>query len=359
MPGEREPDGVGGHRRPRGVTPYPGEQTYASAGVDLDAAQSIKERIKRIAAPTYGPQVLSGVGGFGALYELSGYQEPVLVSSTDGVGTKLKLAITMGRLDSIGEDLVNLCVNDIAVTGAKPLFFLDYVATGRLDPARVEELVAGMARACRQVDCALIGGETAQMPGLYEDEDFDLAGFVVGVVEKGSIPDTSKISEGDQLLGVPSAGLHTNGYSLVRHALGLDDDPSPLREFVPELGQVLGDALLTAHRPYYPMTRRLLPLVKGMAHITGGGLIENVPRVLPEGLAGKFDREAWEVPTIFTFLQEQCNVNIDEMYRVFNMGLGMVLVSDKSSAQEIFELAPECRAVGEVVRARGERRVVV
>ena len=238
------------------------EHTYEAAGVSLDAAQRVKERIKAIVTPTHGREVMGGVGAFGAMYRLSGYKEPVLVSSTDGVGTKLKVAAMLDRCDGIGEDLVNACVNDVIVSGARPLFFLDYLAVGKLDPGLVEVLLAGMARACKEADCALIGGETAQMPGLYAEGDFDLAGFVVGVVEKSAILDSSTVADGDLLVGVPSNGLHTNGYSLVRHALGLDEDPSPLREYHEELGETLGEALLRPHRSYYAALRPVMPLLK-------------------------------------------------------------------------------------------------
>lgn len=335
------------------------EMTYRAAGVNLDAAQAVKRRIKDIVAPTYTPDVLGGVGGFGALFQLAGYREPVLVSSTDGVGTKLKLATMMGRYDTVGIDLVNACINDVVVCGARPLFFLDYIAVGRLQPEVVETLVAGMAQACKAAGCALIGGETAQMPGLYAESDFDLAGFVVGVMEKSAIPDFSTIKEGDALLGIPSNGLHTNGYSLARRILGLDEDPSPLRELVPGLGQTVGEALLTPHRGYYPLLEPVFPLVKGMAHITGGGLVENVPRVLPDGLGAAFDTAAWDVPPIFRLLQERGNVSRDEMFRVFNMGLGVVLVCEPAGAGRIMSLLPEARVVGSVVRAQGEQRVFV
>ena len=328
-------------------------RTYAAAGVDLGAAQDVKGRIAAIAAATHGPRVLGGVGGFGALYELADYDEPVLVSSTDGVGTKLKLAIAMQRYDTIGEDLVNACVNDVIVTGAKPLFFLDYLALGELRPNVVESLVAGMARACERNGCALIGGETAQMPGLYAEGEFDMAGFVVGVVEKRKMLDTSDVREGDTLMGLPSNGLHTNGYSLVRHALGLDDDPSPLREHHAELGGTLGDALLAPHLPYYHAVRRALPHVKAMAHITGGGLDENLPRALPDGLAASIDRTAWTPPPIFRVLREMGGIGEDEMWRVFNMGVGMALVCEPSRADEVAALAPGAAPIGRVVRRGG------
>ena len=336
--------------------------TYKDAGVNLDAAQDIKDRIKSLVAPTHGAQVLGGVGGFGALYRLSGYADPVLVSSTDGVGTKLKLAIMMERYDTIGEDLVNACVNDIIVCGAEPLFFLDYLAVGVLESDVVESLIAGMARACEQAGCALIGGETAQMPGLYADGDFDMAGFVVGAVERDSILDGSDIRPGDVIIGIPSNGLHTNGYSLVRHAFGLDDDPSPLQEVVPELGErvTIGDALLMPHPSYVDAVRPVLPMIKGMAHITGGGIVENMPRILPEGTAAQFDSSAWRIPPIFTLLQERAAISREEMYRVFNMGIGMALVCDAAEVDEVLASVPNAELVGEVTGdANGELVSVV
>ena len=333
--------------------------TYKDAGVNLDAAQSIKERIKSVATPTHGAQVLGGVGGFGALYQLDGYENPVLVSSTDGVGTKLKLAIMADRYDTIGEDLVNACVNDIIVCGAQPLFFLDYLAVGTLEPDVVEALIAGMARACEQAGCALIGGETAQMPGLYADGDFDMAGFIVGAVERDSILDGSGISPGDAIIGIPSNGLHTNGYSLVRHALGLDDNPAALNEIVPELGEgvTLGDALLTPHPSYVDAARPVLSIIKGMAHITGGGITENVPRILPNGAAAHFDSSAWRVPPIFTLLQERAAISREEMYRVFNMGVGMALVCAAARVDDVLDAIQDAEVVGEVVQDNGNERV--
>ena len=335
--------------------------TYRDAGVNLDAAQDIKERIKSIVGPTHGPQVLGGVGGFGALYRLGGYNDPVLVSSTDGVGTKLKLAIMMDRYDTIGEDLVNACINDIIVCGAEPLFFLDYLAVGVLEFDVVESLIAGMARACEQAGCALIGGETAQMPGLYADGDFDMAGFVVGAVERDSILDGSDIRPGDAIIGIPSNGLHTNGYSLVRHAFGLDDDPSPLQEVVPELGEgvTIGDALLMPHPSFVDAVRPVLPIIKGMAHITGGGIVENMPRILPEGTAARFDSSAWRVPPIFTLLQERAAISREEMYRVFNMGIGMALVCDATEVDGVLASVPNAEVVGEVIPDNSGERVSI
>ena len=327
--------------------------TYNDAGVDLGAGAEIKARIKNIGSATHGVEVLDGVGGFGGLYQLSGYRQPVLVSSTDGVGTKLKIAAMMDSYGTIGEDLVNACVNDVVVCGATPLFFLDYIAIGKLVPEVVEALLEGMIRACNDVGCALIGGETAQMPGLYAEGEFDLAGFVVGAVERDALPDHSSIIAGDVLLGVPSNGLHTNGYSLVRHALGLEDDPSPLWEFHPKLGQTLGEALLVPHRSYYRSISPLFHLLKGMAHITGGGLVDNVSRVLPEHLAAQFDATTWSKPPIYSVLSELTSISDEEMYRVFNMGLGIVLICEKSRVEEISALTPEARVVGEVVSVAG------
>ena len=335
------------------------EHTYKAAGVNLDAAQGIKQRIKEIVTPTHGQQVLGGVGAFGAMYQLAGYREPVLVSSTDGVGTKLLIAKMMNKYDTIGEDLVNACVNDVIVSGAKPLFFLDYIAVGKLDEAVIEALLEGMARACSEVGCALIGGETAQMPGLYAEDDFDMAGFAVGVVEKSEMLDSSSVTEGDVLLGIPSNGLQTNGYSLVRHILGLDDDPSPLSKHHDELGQTMGEALLTPHPSFYSAIMPTIPHVKAISHITGGGLIENVPRTLPDEMSARFDTSTWKVPPIFTILQEMSSVSREEMYRVFNMGLGMVIVCDKSKAADVMALSPDARIVGEVSRDDGEGRVVL
>jgi phosphoribosylformylglycinamidine cyclo-ligase len=335
------------------------EHTYKAAGVDIDAADRFTNKLKAIVSPTHGPEVLGGVGAFGAMYQLNGYREPVLVSSTDGVGTKLRLAQLMGRYDTIGEDLVNACVNDVIVSGARPLFFLDYIAVGKLDPDALEPVVQGMARACEESGCALIGGETAEMPGLYDEGELDMAGFAVGVVEKSDILGASRVEEGNLLIGVPSNGLHTNGYSLVRHALGLDVDPSPLSEHYSALGGTLGEALLKPHRSYTETLRPVRTLVNAVAHVTGGGLPGNVPRVLPDGLAARFDTSAWQVPLVFTVLQEITNVSSEEMYRVFNMGLGMVVVCDETQAGELVATVPEAGVVGKVVPATDDRRVII
>ena len=335
------------------------KNTYLAAGVDLEAKKEIIQAIKTHASATLGPQVLGGVGFFGGMYQLSGYKEPVLVSSTDSVGTKVKIASLMGRYDTVGQDLVNHCINDAFTCGAEPLFFLDYISMGKLVPHQVEALVEGIALACREAGCALIGGETAELPGLYAGGDFDLVGFIVGAVEKSHILDGSNIQQGDTLLGVPSSGPHTNGYSLVRRVFDLDQDSSSLGRHFDELGGTLGDALLTTHRCYYPMLEPVLPLIQGMAHITGGGLIENVPRVIPDGLAATFDSSSWEVNPIFRLIQERGNVTREEMYRVFNMGLGMVLVCSPDRVNEVQSLVPEAKVVGEVVAQSQEERVAI
>ncbi len=329
----------------------PGE-TYLAAGVNQGAAQEAKERIKPLASRTLGPNVIGGVGFFGGMYRLQGYRDPVLVSSTDSPGTKLKLATLMDRYDTVGVDAVNHCVNDVFTSGAKPLFFLDYLGVGRLDPRRAEALVKGVAEACEAVGCALIGGETAELPGIYPEDGFDLAGFAVGVVEREDILDGSTIAEGDSLLAVPSNGLHTNGYSLARRVFRVEEDPSILDRTYPELGETLGEALLRPHRCYYPLLEPVLPLIKGMAHVTGGGLPENVPRILPEGLGARFDESAWDVPPIFGLIQEAGRVDTDEMYRVFNMGVGMALACDPSQVAEVRRLVPEARVAGEVIKGK-------
>ncbi len=333
------------------------EDIYKTAGVNLSAAQSLKKRIRSLSSSTLSPNVLEGSGSFSGLYELAGFREPIIVSSTDGVGTKLKLAAMMNKYDTIGEDLVNACVNDVIVCGAKPLFFLDYLALGELNSCLIENLLSGMVRACRESECSLIGGETAQMPGLYGNNEFDMAGFVVGVVEKSNIIDTNLINQGDTILGLHSNGLHTNGYSLVRHILELEKDPTPLTKFRDDLGETLGEALLTPHRSYYKLIRPAIPFIKGIAHITGGGLTENVPRILPKTLAAQFDTTSWRPPNIFKTLQNLGDISTTEMYRVFNMGLGMIIVCDPSNIQTIKALIPEVNVVGEVTTSLAGQRI--
>ena len=320
-------------------------------------ADRAKELIKRLARTTHRPEVLSDTGFFGSLFELKGYSQPVLVSSTDGVGTKLKIASALGKHDTVGIDLVNHCVNDIFTCGAEPLFFLDYIAMGKLVPEKVESIVKGMAAACREVNCALIGGETAEMPGMYAEEDYDLAGFILGVVEKSQRLDQRQIRAGDVVLALPSSGLHTNGYSLARKVFGAD--PSVLDTFYPELGRTLGEELLEPHRCYYRPIKPVLNLVKGLAHITGGGFEGNIPRVLPAGLAARFDKGSWPIPPIFSIIQQRGNVADSEMYRVFNMGVGMVVICSPEDVAELTKSIPEARRVGRIVEQEGHKRVII
>jgi phosphoribosylformylglycinamidine cyclo-ligase len=340
-------------------------QTYVGAGVDIDAGSRLAARIKEIVASTRRPEVLAGVGPFASLFRLGEYREPVLVASADGVGTKLNVAVAMRRFDTVGIDLVNHSVNDILTTGAEPLFFLDYIAGADLGEDDKVALVRGMASACRDVGCALTGGETADMPDVYLPHVFDLAGFIVGVVERDGIIDGHAIQAGDALLGLPSSGLHTNGYSLARRIfnVGLGGDPdaekAALYRTYPALGVTLGEALLAPHRCYCRDVKTVLPQVKGIAHITGGGLIDNVPRILPEGLAARFGRGTWRVPPIFTLIQREGNVSDDEMFHVFNMGLGMVLVCAMSEIKRVRSRVPEARLVGEVVAQASEKRAII
>ncbi len=311
--------------------------------------------IAKQARVTHRPEVLSGFGFFGGLFEFKGYKQPVLVSSVDGVGTKLKIAGALAKHDTIGIDLVNHCVNDILTCGAEPLFFLDYIAMGKLVPEQVEAIAQGLAQACREVGCALVGGETAEMPGLYAGEDYDLVGFIIGVVKRDKIIMGKTIVAGDTIIGLPSSGLHTNGYSLVRRIFGVDQ----LEKYYPELGRTLGEELLEPHRCYYNQLKPLLPLVKGMAHITGGGLIGNVPRILPQGLTARFHSQAWTIPPIFQLIQQRGNVARDEMYRVFNMGIGMVLICSPDVVAQLRRQLPEAKVIGEVVKQVGKGRVVI
>jgi phosphoribosylformylglycinamidine cyclo-ligase len=329
---------------------------YRQAGVDIDAGNETVRRIKSLARATFTPGVLSDIGSFGGLFRLDRdrYREPVLVSSADGVGTKLKVAFMTGRHDTVGADLVNHCVNDVLVQGAEPLFFLDYLATGRLSPDVAEQVIAGIANGCRENRCALVGGETAEMPGFYSDGEYDLAGFIVGVVDRERIVDGRGILPGDVLVGLPSAGLHTNGYSLARRVLF---DIARLRpeSVVAEIGSTVADALLAPHRSYLRAIRPLLEarVVKGMAHITGGGITDNLPRVLPKGCGAVIDRRAWRVPPIFTFIQERGAIAADEMFRTFNMGIGLIVVCNVEAREAVLRQVPDAVAVGEVVAGAG------
>jgi len=313
--------------------------------------------IGKHARSTLRPEVLSGIGFFGGLFEFKGFNQPVLVSSVDGVGTKLKIACALARHNTIGIDIVNHCVNDILTCGAEPLFFLDYIAMGKLVPEQVEAIAQGLAQACREVGCALIGGETAEMPGLYVREDYDLVGFIIGVVEKEKIIMGKTIMPGDTIIGLPSSGLHTNGYSLVRKLFGVTK--SALNTHYPELGRTLGEELLEPHRCYYRQLKPLLPSIKGMAHITGGGLVGNVPRILPQGVATQFRSRAWTIPPIFHLIQQRGNIDQSEMYRVFNMGIGMVVICSPRDVDQLTQALPQSKIIGEVVKQTGEARVVI
>jgi phosphoribosylformylglycinamidine cyclo-ligase len=304
------------------------EIDYRRSGVDIDAGNEAVRRIKALARSTYTPGVVAGVGSFGGLFALDGsVEDPVLVASADGVGTKLKLAFMTGVHDTIGVDLVNHCVNDVLVQGARPLFFLDYLATGRLTPDVAEQVVRGMAAACRENGCALLGGETAEMPGFYAEGEYDVAGFIVGLVPRARVIDGRGIVAGDVLIALPSSGLHTNGYSLARRIV-FDVLKLDVEAHVAELGETVAEALMRPHRSYLRPVRPLLDrgLVKGMAHITGGGITENLPRTLPEGRSYSLDRRSWEVPPVFAWLQRAGGIADGEMFRTFNMGVGLILV---------------------------------
>jgi len=332
-------------------------ETYAAAGVDINAADRAKELIKKKVRTTFRPEVLTDIGLFAGLFQLKGYKEPVLVTSVDGVGTKLKLAIVLNKHDTVGIDLVNHCINDISTCGAEPLFFLDYIAMGKLVPEQVESIVGGLARACTDAGCSLIGGETAEMPGMYVPGDYDLAGFIVGVVERSKVVTGRTIVAGDTILGLPSNGLHTNGYSLARKIFGTKLDK--LETYYTELGCTLGEALLEPHICYYPVLKSSLPLIKGLAHITGGGIPGNLPRIFPKGLGAEINKRSWKVPPIFALIQKKGNVDEKEMYRVFNMGVGMLVVCSPANVDKIKAAVPSARRIGEVIRVRGEERVII
>jgi phosphoribosylformylglycinamidine cyclo-ligase len=311
---------------------------YKQSGVDIDAGHEVVRRIRALARGTFTPGVISEIGSFGGLFQLGAgaVEDPVLVASADGVGTKLRVAFMTGVHTTIGADLVNHCVNDILVQGAQPLFFLDYLAAGRLDPDVAVQIVEGLAAACRENGCALLGGETAEMPGFYADGEYDVAGFIVGIVERRRLIDGKTIAPGDVLIGVPSSGLHTNGYSLARR-IAFDVAGLTVDTTVPELGTTIGKALLAPHRSYLPLIRPLLPqgVVKGMAHITGGGITDNLPRVLPDGTHAVITRSAWTVPPIFDWLQRTAGVPQEDMLRTFNMGIGLIVACTPGDADAI------------------------
>jgi phosphoribosylformylglycinamidine cyclo-ligase len=330
------------------------DQTYKSAGVDIEAGEKTVDKIKGYAKSTFTKSVLADIGMFGAFYEpdFSGYQNPVLVSSVDGVGTKLKIAIEMDKHDTIGQDLVNHCVNDIAVCGAKPLFFLDYYATGKLNPDNAAEVIKGFAIACKENNCSLVGGETAEMPGLYRGEDYDVSGTIVGVVDKLKIIDGKRIKKGDLLIGFPSTGLHTNGYSLARKVLL---EKFKVTDHDNELNNTIGNELLKVHKSYLKLIETLINSVdiKGLSHITGGGIVGNTSRIIPKGLNLQIHWDAWEMPPIFRLIQKTGNISNEEMHKVFNCGIGLIAVISKEDKSQVFQTAKNINEypllIGEVI----------
>jgi len=334
------------------------KKAYALAGVDIHLADKVKKVIAQQARTTFRPEVL-GSGFFGSMFRLRGYREPVLVSSTDGVGTKLRIASLLGKNDTVGMDIVNHCVNDILCCGAEPLFFLDYIAMGKLVPEQIEAIVSGMVQACRETGCSLVGGETAEMPGIYSQGNYDLVGFIVGVVERKRILDSSSIAADDVILGLSSSGLHTNGYSLARKVFGIDANPSCLNKFYPELGKTLGEELLQVHRCYYPQLKPVLPLIKGMAHITGGGFVGNIPRILPDGVAARVRKHSWDVLPIFRLIQKEGEIKEEEMYQVFNMGIGMTIICSPRRVAKIVSILPQAKTIGRIIKREDKERVII
>ncbi len=332
-------------------------QSYAAAGVNIGDADLVKARIQESLASTLDARTL-GVGSFGSLYHLQGYEDPVLVSSCDGVGTKLKLAALLGRNHTVGFDIVNHCINDILCCGAMPLFFLDYIAMAQMDREQVADIIEGLTAACRDGGVSLIGGETAEMPGFYTDGIYDLVGFMVGIVERVNIIDGRSITPGDVLLGLPSSGLHTNGYSLARRVFDIDQTPSRLNRHYPQLGRSLGEALLEPHRPYHRILQPHLSRLKGLAHITGGGFQGNICRILPEGTAAHIRRESWPVPAIFRLICDTGGIAEEEMYRVFNMGIGMVVVASPEHAAQLLQAIPDAYTIGSIIRHSSGEQVV-
>jgi len=340
--------------------------TYKQAGVDIEAGDRFVNLIKPLVRKTFRPEVLTDLGGFGGLFRLplKRYKDPVLVSGTDGVGTKLKVAFLMDRHDTVGIDLVAMCVNDVVVSGAEPIFFLDYLATGKLKPEKAVEIIKGIAEGCKQAGCALIGGETAEMPSIYAEGEYDLAGFVVGVVEKSKVVDGSRIKAGDALIGFASSGLHSNGYSLVRKVI-FEMAGLTVHDRISDLGRPIGEELLTPTRIYVKSLLSLLRdsslggAIKGIAHITGGGITGNLPRILPKGCGALITRSSWEVPSIFAFLQHKGGIAEDEMYRTFNMGIGMILVVSRDQVRQLLakarRLGEKTFLIGEIIR--GPRKV--
>ena len=334
-------------------------KAYARAGVDVDLGNKLKRGIQSLVRQTHGPQVLGKIGGFGGLFHasFSRLREPVLVASVDGVGTKLKIAFAMDRHDTVGVDLVNHCINDIAVLGARPLFFLDYIGCERLEVRMFQQLLRGLSRACRSAGCALLGGETAQMPGIYRKGEYDLAGCIVGVVDRAKIVDGKNIKPGDVVLGLPSNGLHTNGYSLARKILfeKMRLKPSSL---LPGSTITVGEELLRMHKNYQPVLSKLTAgVVKGLAHVTGGGLVDNLARILPSNCDAVIETKSWRVPSIFQVLQKNGSVDAGEMYQVFNMGIGMVAIVAERNARRAMSIL-KAKRIGRIERGTGKVRLV-
>jgi len=341
------------------MRPAKKQKAYACAGVDVDLGNRLKRRIQQLVSQTHGPQVLGKIGGFGGLFRVQfpGMRAPVLVASIDGVGTKLKIAFALDRHDTIGADLVNHCANDIAVLGARPLFFLDYIGCGKLEPRVFDQLIRGFSRACRAADCALIGGETAQMPGMYRNGEYDLAGCMVGVVDRAKIIDGSKIKPGGVILGLASNGLHTNGYSLARKILFEKMRLKPSSK-IDDLPATIGEELLRVHKNYQPLLAKVPSgMIKGLAHITGGGLIDNLPRILPKKCDAIIETRSWRVPRIFQMLQRNGDVYPLEMYQVFNMGIGMVAITSERDAKRTMSILRGKR-IGCIERGAGKAHLV-
>ncbi len=335
-------------------------KAYARAGVDVDLGNQLKRRIQRLVRQTYGPQVLGKIGGFGGLFraQFPGMRDPVLVTSIDGVGTKLKIAFALDRHETVGADLVNHCVNDIAVLGARPLFFLDYIGCEKLEPRVFDQLIRGFSRACRAAGCALIGGETAQMPGMYRKSEYDLAGCIIGVVDRAKIIDGSKIKPGDVILGLASNGLHTNGYSLARKIL-FERMQLKINSRLPGSRSTVGAELLRVHKNYQSLLAKVRRgMIKGLAHITGGGLIDNLPRILPKNCDAMIETKSWRVPRIFQILQRNGDVDLAEMYQVFNMGIGMVAVVAEGDAKRTMSIL-RAKRIGQIKRGSGKTRLTL
>ena len=334
------------------------KKAYARAGVDVDLGNRLKRQIQSLVKQTHGPQVLSKIGGFGGLFRANfpGMREPVLVASIDGVGTKLKIAFAVNKHDTVGADLVNHCVNDIAVLGARPLFFLDYIGCGKLEPRVFQQLLRGFSRACRSARCALLGGETAQMPGMYRNGEYDLAGCIIGVVDRGNIIDGKKIRPGDVILGLESNGLHTNGYSLAREIL-FGKMNLKIDSRLPGSATAAGKELPRVHKNYQPCLAKISTgMINGLAHITGGGLIDNLPRILPANCDAVIETRKWHAPRIFQILQQNGNIDLHEMYQVFNMGIGMVAVVSERHAGRAMRIL-EAKRIGQIVRGTGMVRL--